>query len=70
MPKTRSAMGRFRLGLSALIAGLLIVLILQNMVTVEVRLLWWTVAMPRAILLMLTAMAGFTVGILFRMRKS
>jgi uncharacterized integral membrane protein len=69
MPRTQSAMGRLRLGLSALIAGLLIVLILQNMVTVEVRLLWWTVAMPRAILLVLTATAGFAVGILFGMRK-
>lgn len=63
-------MRRFRLGVSALIATLLIILILQNMVTVEVRLLWWTVAMPRAILLVLTAMAGFAVGILVGMRRS
>ena len=63
-------MRRFRLGASALIATLLIILILQNMVTVEVRLLWWTVAMPRAILLVLTAMAGFAVGILVWMRRS
>ncbi len=63
-------MRRFRLGASALIATLLIILILQNMVTVEVRLLWWTVAMPRAILLVLTAMAGFAVGILVGMRRS
>ena len=62
-------MEKFRLGLSAAIAILLIILVLQNMVSVEVRLLWWTVAMPRAILLVLTAMAGFAVGILFRMRK-
>ena len=63
-------MRRFRLGVSALIATLLIILILLNMVTVEVRLLWWTVAMPRAILLVLTAMAGFAVGILVGMRRS
>ncbi|HEY5680666.1 MAG TPA: LapA family protein [Pseudomonadales bacterium] len=62
-------MEKFRLGLSAAIAILLIILILQNMVTVEVRLLWWTVAMPRAILLLLTAMAGFAVGILVRIRR-
>jgi uncharacterized integral membrane protein len=62
-------MEKFRLGLSAAIAILLIILILQNMVTVEVRLLWWTVAMPRAILLVLTAIAGFAVGILVRMRR-
>ncbi len=62
-------MEKFRLGLSAAIAILLIILILQNMVTVEVHLLWWTVAMPRAILLLLTAMAGFAVGILVRIRR-
>ena len=62
-------MEKFRLGLSAAIAILLIILILQNMVTVEVRLLWWTGAMPRAILLLLTAMAGFAVGILVRIRR-
>ena len=63
-------MEKFRLAVSATIAGLLIILILQNMVTVEVRLLWWTISMPRALLLAIAVMGGFVIGVLVRMRRS
>lgn len=63
-------MEKLRLGVSATIAGLLIIVILQNMVSVEVRLLWWTITMPRALLLAIAVMGGFVVGVLVRMRRS
>ena len=63
-------MEKFRLGVSATIAGLLIIVILQNMVSVDVRLLWWTITMPRALLLALAVMGGFVIGVLVRMRRS
>ena len=62
-------MEKFRLAVSATIAALLIIVILQNMVSVEVRLLWWTIAMPRALLLAIAVMGGFVVGVLIRMRR-
>lgn len=63
-------MEKFRLGVSATIAGLLIILILQNMVSVDVRLLWWTITIPRALLLALAVMGGFVIGVLVRMRRT
>ena len=43
---------------------LAIVLVLQNTQAVETRLLFVTVTMPRAALLVLTLLIGFTCGIL------
>lgn len=62
-------MHRFRLIVSAVIAGLLLILILQNMATVEIRVFLWTIAMPRALLLAITAIGGFAAGILAGIRK-
>jgi uncharacterized integral membrane protein len=63
-------MHRFRLSIGAVIAGLLLILILQNMAMVEIRVLFWTIAMPRALLLAVTAIGGFAVGVLAGIRKT
>lgn len=44
---------------------LILIVIFQNTRTVETRLLFMTVSMPRALLLIITFVAGFTSGILF-----
>jgi uncharacterized integral membrane protein len=62
-------MHRFRLSLSTVLVGLLLILILQNMVTVEIKVFWWTIAMPQALLLVITAMGGFVVGMLAGIKK-
>lgn len=63
-------MEKFRLAVSATIAGLLIIVMIQNMVSVEVRLLFWTITMPRALLLAIAVMGGFMVGVLIRLRRA
>ncbi len=46
------------------LAVVAIVVILQNTEPVETRLLFMTVTMPRAVLLMLTTLVGFALGLL------
>lgn len=61
-------MRNLRVGVSAVIGVLILILIAQNMAMVETRLLFWTVAMPRALLLAVTAVGGFVVGIMTGLR--
>jgi len=57
-------MKRFKLISIAILVLLGIVIILQNTEQVETRLLFVSITMPRAILLMGTTMIGFALGIL------
>jgi len=54
----------------AILALLVIVVVLQNTETVRPKLLFWSVAMPRAVLLLVTLLAGFALGMLARLRLS
>jgi uncharacterized integral membrane protein len=55
---------KLKLAAAFLLALVAVVLILQNRDPVETQLLFATVTMPRAILLLLTALLGFAAGIL------
>lgn len=57
-------MDKVRLALAALAALILIILILQNTEDVETRILFVTVVMPRAVLIAITALFGFVIGVL------
>ena len=57
-------MTKLKLIVLLVLSVLAIVLILQNTQAVETRLLFVTITMPRAALLVLTLMLGFTCGIL------
>jgi len=59
-------MRNLKLGISAIIAVVLIIIIFQNLEPVSTRLLFATVKMPRAALLFLTAIAGFVIGLIAR----
>lgn len=59
-------MKNLKLGISAIIAVVLIIIIFQNLEPVSTRLLFATVKMPRAALLFLTAIAGFVIGLIAR----
>jgi putative membrane protein len=58
------AMNRFKMISIAVLTLLGIIIILQNTEQVETRLLFLSITMPRAILLMGTTMIGFSLGIL------
>jgi len=57
-------MKRFKLISTAVLILLGIIIILQNTEQVETRLLFVSITMPRAILLMATTLIGFALGIL------
>lgn len=57
-------MNRFKMISIAILTLLGIIIILQNTEQVETRLLFLSITMPRAILLMGTTLIGFALGIL------
>ncbi|HAV61817.1 MAG TPA: DUF1049 domain-containing protein [Verrucomicrobiales bacterium] len=57
-------MNKLKLISAAVIALLGIIIIVQNQAPVETKILFLTVTMPRFILLLITAMLGFAVGLL------
>ena len=57
-------MSRFKLIIAAVLTLLGLIVVLQNTDTVETKLLFITVEMPRAVLLLGTTTIGFLIGIL------
>ena len=64
-----ASQNRFKLVTIAVVATLVLVVILQNMETVDTRILFITISMPRAVLLAVMALIGFIVGVLFRGKR-
>ncbi len=66
-------MNKTKLITAAVIAVLGIIIIVQNTDPVQTHILFFTVTMPRFILLLITALLGFTVGVLsafgFKLKK-
>jgi uncharacterized integral membrane protein len=60
-------MDKAKLIIAAVVAAILIILILQNSEDVEIRILFATVIMPRAVLIVITALFGFVIGVLMAM---
>jgi len=57
-------MKRFKMISIAVLTLLGIIIILQNTAQVETKVLFFSITMPRAILLMATTLIGFALGIL------
>ena len=66
-------MNKTKLIAAAIISILGIIIIVQNTDPVETHILFFTVTMPRFILLLITALLGFAVGLLsafgFKLKK-
>lgn len=60
-------MDKAKLIIAAIVAAILIILILQNSDDVEIRVLFATIIMPRAVLIVITALSGFVIGVLMAM---
>ncbi|MCF7790990.1 MAG: LapA family protein [Victivallales bacterium] len=58
-------MRKFKLTVLAIIIVFVIIVILQNISSVEFQFLLYSVTMSKALLLFLTAFIGFIIGILF-----
>lgn len=57
-------MTKLRLYAALVLGGLLCVVIFQNLDSVSTRFLFWTLSLPRAVLLFLSVLAGFVLGLL------
>lgn len=64
-------MTRAKLIIAGILALLLLIVILQNTAAVETKILFVTLTMPRAVLLLGTTLVGFILGVLmsFRLAK-
>lgn len=60
---------KLQAGLSIVIFSLVFVVILQNMETVETDILFFTLELPRAVLLFLVGFVCFIAALLFGIRK-
>jgi lipopolysaccharide assembly protein A len=58
----------FRTAVGVVIVGLIVLFTLQNITTVEVTFLVWSVSLPRAVLLFLVFSGGVATGLIFRRR--
>jgi len=56
-------MSRWKLAAVAVVAVVVIIIVAQNTQAVETRLLLVTVTMPRAVLLFITLLVGFVLGL-------
>ncbi len=57
-------MYRFKLIVIAILAFLVLIVITQNSTPTETNFLFWSMIMPRAVLLLLTTLIGFVLGAL------
>lgn len=57
-------MPRMRTAVATIVAILVIIVVLQNTQTVETKLLLVTITMPRAVLLFVTLLVGFSLGLI------
>ncbi|MBN1846372.1 MAG: LapA family protein [Sedimentisphaerales bacterium] len=58
-------MNKLKHGLILVVVLLAIIVIIQNTKAVETKLLFVTITMPRALLLLVTFLVGFSVGVFF-----
>ncbi len=59
-------MKRARLAITLILLALLAIFTLQNWEAVEIRFLVWQIETPRALLVGLLVLAGFALGLAFR----
>ena len=62
-------MKRWKLIAAALVGLLVLIVILQNMEAVQTRILFFTITMPRAVLLFGTTLLGIVVGAMLARRR-
>ena len=55
-------MQKIRLILSVVLIALVLVFVLQNMTVVEVKFLFWSLSVPRSLLIFVTLLLGVIIG--------
>jgi uncharacterized integral membrane protein len=62
-------MDKIKLWGGVILAVLLLIVVFQNTAEVETKILFVHITMPRAVLLFITALAGFIAGMLVQRRR-
>jgi len=70
MAKSEANAGSGKLLVFVILLLLFVVALLQNTPPVSLKFLFWTVSMPRAILILISALVGLALGILLTLRAS
>jgi uncharacterized integral membrane protein len=70
MAKSEKNAGSGKLGLFIIVLLLFVIALLQNTPPVSLKFLFWTVSMPRALLILISALIGLILGILLTLRAS
>ncbi len=60
----KNMLKHIRIIVAAILAILVLIVVLQNLETVETPILFWTIPMPRAVLIFVAMLMGFAAGIL------
>jgi uncharacterized integral membrane protein len=68
MAKPQEASGSGKLIFVAVLLFLFAIAVLQNTQPVSLKLLFWSISMPRAILILISALVGLIVGIFLSVR--
>lgn len=67
-PKARNGVRNLKIAAIAIAAIIVLVIVLQNTEPTQTRVLFATITMPRAVLLVVMLLAGFVLGMLTAMR--
>lgn len=70
MAKPETNAGSGKLLVFVLLLTLFVIALLQNTPPVSLKFLFWTVSMPRALLILISAIVGLILGILITLRAS
>ena len=62
-------MKKLQTAIGVVIIGLIVLFTLQNVATVEVSFLVWSITMPRAVLMFLVFAGGVLAGLMFARRE-
>ncbi|MFC1568775.1 hypothetical protein ACFL4L_00945 [bacterium] len=63
-------MSRVKMIVLGLLVLLVLIVILQNTKAVETKILFFTIVMPRVLLLLFTTATGFGLGVLYAFRRA
>lgn len=69
MAKPQEAAGSGKLVLVMILLLLFAIAVLQNTQPVSLKFLFWSVSMPRAILILISALVGLVLGLYFSVRS-
>ena len=70
MAKLEKNAGSGKLVFFVILLVLFIIALLQNTPPVSLKFLFWAISMPRALLILISAIVGLILGILFTLRAS